>query len=75
MLGKGTVVLPKAVVNTDTVVGQGVIVNCSAVIDHGCVIGDGAHICLGAIVKAENRIPDCMKIEAGEVIENRKFPL
>lgn len=75
MLGKGTVVLPKAVINTDTVVGQGVIVNCSAVIDHGCVIGDGAHICLGAIVKAENRIPDCMKIEAGEVIENRKFPL
>lgn len=75
ILGKGTVVLPKAVINTDTVVEMGVIVNCSAVIDHGCVIGNGVHVCLGAIVKAENKIPDCMKIEAGEVIENRKFPL
>ena len=74
-LGVGTVVLPMAVVNTDTKVKRGVIVNCSAVIDHGCIIGDGVHVCLGAIVKAENKIPDCMKIEAGEVIENRKYPL
>lgn len=74
-LGKGTVVLPKAVVNTDVHVGDGVIVNCGALIDHGCVIEDGVHLCLGAIVKAENRIPTLMKVEAGEVIENRKFPL
>ncbi|MBE6651197.1 MAG: hypothetical protein E7613_07775 [Ruminococcaceae bacterium] len=74
-IGVGSVVLPKAVINTDTEIGRGVIVNCASVIDHGCIIGDGVHVCLGAIVKAENRIPDCMKIEAGEVIENRKFPL
>lgn len=74
-IGEGTVVLPKAVVNTDTEIKRGVIVNCSAVIDHGCIIGNGVHVCLGAIVKAENKIPDCMKIEAGEVIENRKYPL
>ncbi len=74
-LGVGVVVLPGAIVNTDVIVGDGVIVNCSSVIDHGCVIENGVHVCLGAIIKAENQILDCMKIEAGEVIENRKFPL
>lgn len=74
-LGTGSMVLPCAVVNTDTVVKNGVIVNCNATVDHGCIIEDGVHICLGAIVKAENRIPACMKVEAGEVIENRKYPI
>ncbi len=40
-----------------------------------CVVEEGAHICLGAIVKAENQIPKCMKVEAGTVIENRTYPL
>ena len=74
-VGKGTVVLPKAIINTDTVVNGGCIINCGAIIDHGCVIEDGVHICLGAIVKAENRIPKCMKVEAGVVIENRTYPV
>ena len=72
-IGMGSVILPKAIVNTDTRVERGVIVNCGAIIDHGCVIGEGAHICLGAIIKAENHIPSCMKVEAGVVIENRKY--
>ena len=70
---KGVAVLPRAAVNTDTRILQGAIINLGALIDHGCVIGRGAHICVGAIIKAENRIPDCMKIEAGQVIENRTF--
>ena len=71
----GVVVLPNAIVNTDVVVEPGCIINCGSIIDHGCVISKGVHICLGAIVKAENRIPAFMKIEAGQVVENRKFPL
>lgn len=74
-VGGGTVVLPKAIVNTDVTVNRGCIINCGAIIDHGCVIGDGVHICLGAIVKAENRLPKCMKVEAGSVIENRSYPI
>ena len=34
---------------------------------------EGVHICLGAIVKAENRIPRCMKIEAGEVVQEPRL--
>lgn len=74
-VGVGTVVLPKAIINTGTVINSGCIINSGAIIDHGCVIEDGVHICLGAIVKAENRIPKCMKVEAGVVIENRTYPV
>lgn len=71
----GAVIFPYAVVNTNCVVKAGCIVNCGAIVDHGCILEEGVHICLGAIVKAENRIPRCMKIEAGEVVQNRTYPL
>lgn len=74
-VGTGTVVLPKAIINTGSTVKRGCIINCGAIIDHGCVIEEGAHICLGTIVKAENQIPQCMKVEAGAVVENRTYPL
>ena len=72
---QGNVVLPKAVINTGCMVKAGCIINCGAIVDHGCVLEDGVHVCLGAIVKAENRIPRCMKIEAGEIIANRTYPV
>lgn len=72
---RGTVVLPKTIINTGVVITSGCIINCGAIIDHGCVIEEGVHICLGVIVKAENRIPQCMKVEAGVVIENRTYPV
>ena len=71
----GNVILPKAVINTSCHVGKGCIINCGALIDHGCVIEDGVHICLGAIVKGDNRIKECTKIEAGEVIQARIYPV
>ena len=74
-IGQGTAVLPHAVVNTGVKVGKGCIVNCGAIVDHGCVIEDGVHLCLGAVVKAENRIAALRKIEAGEVVAARAFPV
>ena len=75
VLGEGTVVLPKAVVNTGVTVGTGCIINIGALVDHDTVIEDGVHLAPGAIVKAENRIASGSKIDSGEVIENRQFPL
>ena len=63
----GTVVLPHAVISTNCHVKRGCIVNCGALVDHGCVLEEGVHVCLGAIVKAENRIPRGMKVEAGRL--------
>lgn len=74
-IGVGTMVLPKSVVNTECVVEMGCIINCGAVIDHGCVIEKGCHVCIGALVKGENRIKSCTKIEAGEVINAREYPV
>lgn len=71
----GSVILPKAVVNTNTSIKRGCIINLGAIIDHDCVIEDGVHICLGAIVKGENRIKSCTKIEAGDIVELRKYPV
>jgi sugar O-acyltransferase (sialic acid O-acetyltransferase NeuD family) len=71
----GTAILPHAIVNTNCVIKGGCIINCGAIVDHGCVLEDSVHVCLGAIVKAENHIPQCMKIEAGEVVQNRTYPL
>lgn len=69
----GTVILPNAVINTDTVIERGCIINLGAIVDHGCVIEEGCHICLGAIVKGENRILACTKIEAGVVVERNEY--
>ena len=71
----GTVLLPHAVVNTNTLVKRGGIINCNATVDHDCILEEGVHVCLSAVVKAENRLPACLKVEAGQVIENRSYPL
>lgn len=71
----GAIILPHAVVNTNCLIKTGCIINCGAIVDHGCILEEGVHICLGAIVKAENRIPCCMKIGAGEVVQNRAYPI
>ena len=68
-INPGTVVLPHAIINIDVVIDRGCIINLGAIVDHGCILEEGVHICLGAIVKGENRIEKCSKIEAGEVVE------
>ncbi len=73
VLEEGVVVMPGAIVNTGVTAKRGCIINCGAIVDHGCVLEEGVHVCLGAIVKAENRIPKCMKIDAGEIIANRTY--
>ena len=68
-IAPGTVILPHAIANTDVVIDRGCIINLGAIVDHGCILEEGVHIAPGAIVKGENRIEKCSKIEAGEVVE------
>lgn len=68
-VSSGCVILPGAIVNTGCKVGKGCIINLGATVDHDVVIEDGVHLCLRCIVKGENRISRCEKIEAGEIIE------
>ena len=74
-INPGTVILPHAIINTDVVINRGCIINLGAIVDHGCILEEGVHIAPGAIVKGENRIEKCSKIEAGEVVERGQYPL
>lgn len=74
-ISEGCAVLPKAIVNTNCRLERGCIINLGAIVDHGSLLEEGVHVCLGAVVKAENRIPRAMKIQAGQVIEDRTYPL
>ncbi|HBI6978915.1 TPA: hypothetical protein ACY4SF_000981 [Clostridium perfringens] len=70
---KGTIVMPKAIIQTNTKIKKGCIINCGSIIDHDCILEEGVHACLGCIIKADNNIPAHLKIEAGQVIENKVF--
>ena len=67
------ITLSSCFVNTFSVIEDGAIINSGAIVDHDVVIGKTAHICVGAIVKADNRIPSGIKIEAGMVIERNTY--
>lgn len=75
VVASGCVILPYAVVNTECEIRESCIVNCGAIIDHGCILEQGVHVAPGAVIKAENRIPAGMKIDSGEIIQNRRYPL
>ena len=68
-VSEGSVILPGAIINTGTRIGKGCIINLGATVDHDVIIEDGVHLCVRCIIKGENRISRCEKIEAGEIIE------
>lgn len=74
-IGVGSVIMPMAAVNTNVTIGEGCIVNIGALLEHDSVMEDGSHLAPGAIVKGENRVPALMKVEAGQLILNRIYPL
>ena len=68
-ISEGCVVLPGAIINTGVIIGKGCIINLGATVDHDVIIEDGVHLCVRCIIKGDNRITRCEKIEAGEIIE------
>ena len=68
-VSEGCVVLPGAIINAGTRIGKGCIINLGATVDHDVLVEDGVHLCIRCIIKGENRISRCEKIEAGEIIE------
>ena len=74
-IAPGVVILPHAIINTNTTINRGCIINIGAIVDHGCVIEEGVHLAPGAIVKGDNSSPRGMKIDSGEVIAARQWPI
>lgn len=62
-----TVVMPKAVVQSNVRIGKGCIISAGAIVDHDASVGDYCHINAGAVVAVGRRVPDSMKVDYGEV--------
>lgn len=50
VIGEGSVVMHRAIVNADAKVGVGCIINTMAIIEHDAEIGDYSHISTGTII-------------------------
>lgn len=67
-IGRGTVVMAGAVINSDTVIGDDVIVNTRASIDHDCRIGNSVHIAPGVTLCGTVQIGDGTFVCAGATV-------
>jgi sugar O-acyltransferase (sialic acid O-acetyltransferase NeuD family) len=68
-VGKGTVVMAGAVINTGTVIGDHVIINTKASVDHDCMIGDYAHISPGAALAGNVIVGEGAQVGIGSSIK------
>lgn len=71
-IGRGTVVMHNAVINTEAKIGENCIINTGAIIEHDTTIGDFTHISTGAIVNGVSHIGDECFIGSHATIANVK---
>ena len=68
ILGRGTVVMAKAIVNASALIGKHCIVNSGAIVEHDVHLNDFVHISPGAIVTGNVEIGEGTHVGAGAVI-------
>lgn len=69
-LGRGTVVMHNAIVNSDAAIGENCIINTGAIVEHDCKVGNFIHISTGAIVNGTASIGDNAFIGSHATIAN-----
>lgn len=69
-IGKGTVVVAGAVINSGARIGRGCIINTGASVDHDCEVADFVHVSVGAHVAGTVRIGERTWIGAGATVSN-----
>ena len=70
VLGKGTVIMAGAIVNSSASIGDGCIVNTGASVDHDDIIGDYVHVSVGTHLAGTVVIGNHTWIGAGAVVSN-----
>ena len=70
IIGEGTVIMHKSVVNADVNIGKSCIINTFANIEHDTVIGDFCHISTGVMVNGNCKISNSTFIGSGTIISN-----
>ena len=69
-LNNGTIVFPRACINTNTKIGKACIINTNSVIEHDCKIGDFTHISPSSTVLGSVKIGSCSLVGANSTILN-----
>lgn len=70
-IGRGSILVGGAVINSDTLIGNNVIINTGATVDHDCSIGDNVHIAPGVNVCGEVEIGAGSFLGVGAVVVPR----
>jgi len=68
VIGEGSVIMPKAVINRQVKIGCNVIVNSSAVVEHDAVVGDHSHVATAACVCGGVKIGEAVMVGANATI-------
>jgi len=69
-IGKGTIIMHHAIVNTDVKIGDNCIINSKALIEHDVRIGNNCHISTNANINGNCMIEDDCFIGSGSTIKN-----
>lgn len=69
-IGRGTIVLHHAVINTNAIIGENCIINTGAIIEHDCFIGNHCHISTGSLINGECTIKNNTFIGSNSVLLN-----
>lgn len=68
LIGEGTVIMPKSIINPSVKIGKHCIVNSGAIVEHDCVIEDYSHISPGAVITGGVTIGKSVHIGANATI-------
>lgn len=70
IIGEGTVILHKCIVNADAKIGKNCIINTMANIEHEVEIGDFCHISTGVMVNGMTKVGNDTFVGSGSVLYN-----
>ena len=69
-IGRGTVVMAGAVINSYSKIGEGCIINTCSSVDHDCELGDFVHVAVGAHICGTVTVGDLTWVGAGSTVSN-----
>ncbi len=69
-IGKGTVIMAGAIINSDSRIGDSCIINTGATVDHDNIIDDYVHVSVGSHLAGTVKIGKGTWIGAGAVVSN-----
>jgi sugar O-acyltransferase (sialic acid O-acetyltransferase NeuD family) len=67
-VGKGTLVMPRVVINAGARIGTHCIVNTGAIVEHDCVVEDYVHLSPAVTIGGEARIEEAAHLGIGAIV-------